>query len=99
MGIINSRAETAQGGILLKGDGVCFFFSEIILPAFFPHSPLFFLYIYLYANKQQCHLETTSSALQKTVAPAHGICRKTARPQVPAAHEYAALTFETLGQI
>ena len=26
-------------------------------------------------------------------------CRKTAWPQVPATHEYAALTFETLQQI
>lgn len=73
-GAISSRAESVRAGILLKEDGVCVS-PEIILHVFTPHSPLFLLYIYLYANKQRCHLETTSSALVKTAA--QGGCLKT----------------------
>lgn len=57
---------SAQAGILSKEDWV---FSLAWNNSMCVCSPLFPLYIYLYANKQQCHLETTSSALLKAAAP------------------------------
>lgn len=65
----------SQDGTLLTEDGG-FSSLEIIRHAFSPYSPGFLLYIYFCANKQQCHLETTSRALLKTAA--QGFCRTTA---------------------
>lgn len=112
MGIIYSRAEMAQAGIPPKDDGVFLFcclwnnsacvlspLPTIIISSSSSISiSIIWIFIYMQINDNAIWKSPLMPFRRQQPRPLESAGRWH-RPQVPATHEYAALTFETLRQI